>query len=78
MDDALRAAKLVLEGVEHEADQQEDADLLRDLPAADTDWPTHHGLQCKEGQVAAVEDGDREQVQDTQVDTEDSDQENII
>jgi hypothetical protein len=55
---------VVVKGVRHHEDEKNDADLLRALALFLADGPPENRLEQKEKQMAAVEYGDRQQIQD--------------
>src|SRR2546422_5521830 len=69
---------IVSEGIEHQADQEKDPDLLGQLAAADAQGPALHRFDREEGEVPAVEDRDRQEIEHAEVDAEDGNQEGVV
>src|SRR5437660_12488427 len=69
---------VVSEGVEHQADQEKDPDLLGQLAAADAQGPPLHRFDREEGEGPALEDREREEIEHAEVEAEDCDQESVV
>src|SRR5947208_8980929 len=69
---------VVSEGVEHQADQEKNPDLLGQLAAADAQGLALHRFDREEREVPAVEDRDRQEIEHTEVDAEDGEQEDVV
>ena len=52
-----------------------EADLLGDFHLLDTDGSSQNRLQSKKEEMASIEDGDREEIDDSEVDAEDGHEE---
>src|SRR5690606_17474636 len=62
---------VVLEGQRHQGQQDDHADQMSDLTDPQGERLAHHALHRKKHQVAPIEDRDRQQVQQPQVDADD-------
>src|SRR5687767_3474143 len=70
--------EVVPKGKDHDAHEQNQADLLRKLTLSLPQRFAQNAFDQEEKQVTAIENGDRQQIQDTQVDAEERDQKNYI
>src|SRR5207249_3229276 len=61
---------VVVEDEHHQREDEEEADLLRDLAMARLHGTANERLHREERQMAAVEDRDRQEVQDGEIDRE--------
>ena len=67
--------KVVPEGEDHHSDQEYQPDLLSNLPLALPERLAQDALNQEKEQVPTVEDRNREEIEDTEVDAEDGNQE---
>jgi len=69
------ADQIIIEGKEHEKDNEDQSDLLGYLHFFDTDGFPQNCFQAQKKKMAPIEDGNRKEVDDTQVNAEDGHEE---
>src|SRR5215831_16171467 len=70
--------EVVPKGEDHDTDEQDQPDLLRQFPLPLAQRLAQNALDEEEKQVTSIQDRNWEQVQDAKVDTEQRDEENDV
>ena len=70
-----QADQVIIEGEEHQEDDENQADLLSDLHFPDAEGLSQDGLQGQEKEVTSIQDRNRKEIDHPEIDAEDGGEE---